>query len=121
MFILCAGLGFIPSPEGGGKAFLVLAALAFFVPGGILLYRGKRTGDAPVLRRLRNLSALSLGATLALLVVNFLSVRLSETAGQVVFWILTVVSTPMVCGQFWVMSLFLWACLLIGSISYLKK
>ena len=32
-----------------------------------------------------------------------------------------IVSTPMICGQYWVLSLFLWACLMIWAQKLLKK
>lgn len=121
MFILCAGLGFIPQPDGGVKGLLILAALVFFVPGAVLLYRAQKANDAKTLRQIRNIAALSLGVTFLVLIINFLSVQLSDAAGQVLYWLLIIVSTPMICAQYWVMGLFLWACLLTASISALRK
>ena len=37
------------------------------------------------------------------------------------FAVLIVVSSPMVCSGYWALSLFLWACLLIVSHSLLRK
>ena len=62
-----------------------------------------------------NLSALSLGLTLILLVLNFLTALQSEFLGQVLHYTLVIVSSPMICSGHWAMSLFLWACLLIAS------
>lgn len=116
-FLLCAGLGFIPNPQGLGRAVLAVLAAASFIPPFLLLHgSGRKTA-----RLIRNLSLLSLGLTLALLVANFLSVQLPETAGEILYALLVIVSSPMVCGQFWIVSLFLWACLLFASISKLMK
>ena len=59
--------------------------------------------------------------TLVLLVGNFAAALGPDTLGTAVYAMLTVVSTPMVCSGHWAMSLFLWACLLMGSLQLLKK
>ena len=111
LFILCAGLGFIPEPEGSLQMLLTVVSLAFFLPPAWLLYRG----DVSDAKLIFNLSALSLGLTLALLVLNFLTALQSEFLGQVLHYTLVIVSSPMICSSHWAMSLFLWACLLIAS------
>lgn len=121
MFILCAGFGFIREPEGALKALLVTLSAGFFVPPVILLWQGKRHGDKGKLRLVRNLSVLSLGLTLTALILNFLSVFLSESWGDFLYGLLVVLSTPMVCSQFWAPTMFVWACLLLTSITLLKK
>lgn len=120
-FIVCALLGFIPQAEGFGRALLVLCALAFFVPGGVLLYRGAKEKDAGKLRLIRNLALIWLGSTLLLLVLNFLSVRIGDAAGQSLYGLLVLLSSPMVCGQYWILSLFGWAVLLSTSCSLLRN
>ena len=70
---------------------------------------------------MRNLSALSLGLTLAVLILNFMSALGSETLGNVLYYVLVVVSAPMICSGYWVLSLFLWACVLMVSLSQLKR
>lgn len=117
LFALCAGLGFTPEPQGFGKAVLVILSLACFVPPFLLLRQGSRNTRVLV----RNLSALSLGLTLALLVLNFLSVRLPVAVGDMLYGMLVMVSSPMVCSQFWALSMFLWACLLFTAVSKLKQ
>lgn len=117
LFTLCAGLGFIPNPQGFGKAVLVTAAVCAFIPPFLLL----RLGDPDTARLIRSLSALSLGLTVVLLIVNLLSVRLPESVGNFLYAMLVIVSSPMICAQYWVLSLFLWACLLFAGISKLKK
>lgn len=121
LFIVCAAIGFIPDPTGAVRVLLTLLSAAFFVPPALLLYQAIRDGDTPVLRLVRNLSALSLGLTLVLLVLNFLSALRSETLGDILYSILTIVSSPMVCSGYWVLSLFLWACLLMVSLKGLQK
>lgn len=117
MFILCAGLGFVPAPAGAARVFLTLLAVAFFVPPALLL----RTGDRDMVKLVRNLAALSLGATGLLLALNFLMALGSETLGNALHAILTIVSSPMICSGYWALSLFLWACLLMGSFKVLSK
>ena len=121
LFIVCAAMGFIPDPAGVGRILLTLLSIAFFVPPALALYQASRAGDQPVLRLIRNLSALSLCLTLVLLVLNFLSALRSETLGDILYNILTIVSSPMVCSGCWVLSLFLWACLLMVSLKGLRK
>ena len=112
LFALCAGLGFLPS----AGILATAAALLFFVPPVVLLYRARRDGDDPARLLIRNLAALSLGLTVALLVINFLTALSSEALGTAVHCLLTVVSTPMICSGHWALSLFLWACLLMASL-----
>ena len=111
LFVLCAGLGFIPEPEGPFKIALSIISLVFFVPPAWLLYRG----DMSDAKLVCNLSALSLGLTLILLVLNFLTALQSDFLGQVLHYTLVIVSSPMICSGHWAMSLFLWAGLLIAS------
>ena len=119
MYIVCAGLGFIPA-EGAGRAALTVAAVLFFLPPAVLVYRAGKEGDSDTLKLVRNLSALSLSLTAALLVANVLSVLGPEGLGVFLNVMLTVVSAPMLCCGAWAVSLFLWACLLMASLSALK-
>ncbi len=121
LFILCGLLGFIPQSAPAVGWLLIVLAVLFFVPGWILLYRGTRDRAAGTLRIIRNLSLISLGTTLLLLVLNFLSGNAPEAAGLFLYGLLVMLSAPMLCAQYWVMSLFLWACLLFASISALRK
>lgn len=120
LFILCAALGFIPEPQGLLKVLLVLAAIGFFVPGFWLLYRAVTSGNTEAIGHIRLISLASLGGTLIFLVLNFLSAAASEAAGSFLYSLLVIVSSPMVCSQYWVLSLFLWAFLLAASISLSK-
>ena len=117
LFLLCAGLGFLPEPN----LLTTLAALLSFVPPAILLYHAQKEADIHTLKLVRNLAALSLGLTALLLVLNFMTALSSEALGTAVHYILVVVSSPMVCSGNWAVSMFLWACLLMVSLSLLKK
>ncbi len=121
LFIVCAGLGFIPEPSGILKAVLTLAALGFFIPGALLLYQAGQEKNAHVLSVVRNLAAVSLVLTLVLLVLNFLTAFHADWIGSMLYGMLVIISTPMVCSGYWALSLFLWACLLMGSIQALRK
>ena len=85
-YIVCVALGFVPEVDGLLKAVLILVALGFFGPPGVLLYRGIRQGKRKQICRIRNISALSLGATLVVMVVNLLcAVNGSESLGDALF------------------------------------
>ena len=117
LFILTALLGFITEPNGLIKALMVISALAFFVPPAFLL----KQGDMQDIKRVRNLSIASLVTTAVLLVLNVMSVLASEAVGTGLYALLVLLSAPMVCSQYWALSLFFWACLLMVSLKKLKK
>lgn len=121
LYIVCALLGFIPAPEGILKFLLILAAAVFFIPGGILYCRGVKSNDLSALHCLCTVSLVSLTATLIFLVLNFLSAGNPDISGDFLYGLLIVFSAPMVCSQYWIASLFLWACLLMLSLSATKK
>ena len=85
--------------------------------GALLLYRSEKQ-DALLIR---NLSALSLTLTLVLLILNFLLAFSSETLGQILHYVLIIVSCPMICSGHWALSLFLWACLLMASLKQSRR
>ena len=121
MFILCAGLGFIPEPTGFLKFLLILLSVGFFaVPGWFLTWLDKR-GKKMHIAIVRNLAVASLSLTLVLILINFVSFMAPEAVGNLLHVLLIIVSAPMVCGQYWVLSLFGWACLMIWSQKLLKK
>ena len=121
LYIFCGLLGFIREPNGFLMAVLVLFAVGFFVPGAVLLYRGYREQNPGKIKIIRNISLIWLGMTLVLLVANFLTAGAAEITGDLLYGFLVILSAPMYCGQFWIMSLFFWACLLMASLSCLKK
>lgn len=121
LFIVCAGLGFIPEPEGAVRIVLTVLSLVFFLPPALLLYGAGKQQDKATAQLIRNLAVLSLGLTLVLLILNFLTVLSSQALGQILHYVLTIVSAPMICSGHWAMSLFLWSCLLTASLKQLKK
>ena len=121
LYIFCGLLGFIREPNGFVMAVLVLLAVGFFIPGAVLLYRGYREQNPGKIKIIRNISLIWLVMTLVLLVANFLTAGATEVTGDLLYGFLVILSAPMYCGQFWIMSLFLWACLLMASLSCLKK
>ena len=121
LFAACAGLGFVPQPEGALKWLLGLLGLLFFAPPVLLLARAKESGDRAAAALVRNLAIASLVLTLLALVGNVLSLLGGVTLGNVLNAVLAIVSTPMFCSQVWVLSIFCWAFLMIAANKLLKK
>lgn len=117
LYVLCAGLGFVPQPEGALRVLLVILAAASFLPPLLLI----RAGGKATLRLIRNLAAIWLALTVVLIIANFLTLAASTLVGNILYSLLVIVSSPMVCGQYWVLSLFGWAYLLFDSINALGK
>jgi hypothetical protein len=121
MFILTAGLGFIPNPQGGLKFLLIAMSLGFFLPPAFLLRHAETRGEKQTIETVRNLAVCSLVLTFVLIVANFFSLMASTAVGNALYVILTIVSAPMICSQYWMVSLFGWACLMIWAQKLLKK
>lgn len=113
LYCLCVVLGFVPNPQGFGKFLLTVTGIIFFLPPFYLLYLAKKENSRKTLTVLRLLSISSLALTVILLSLNFLSVYFSEQTGLVLHVLLVMFTAPMVCIGYWVLSLFLWACLLM--------
>lgn len=120
-YIICAGLGFIPEPEGAVRVFLTIISVLFFVPPAILLYDAFGTDDRATIRRIRRLASLSLCLTLVLLIANFLAALGGSQLGQVLHVLLVLGSAPMICSNYWALSLFLWAVLLVAAMQKKKE
>ena len=116
LYIICAGLGFIPAAEGSVRVFLMMIAVLFFVPPAILLFDARQNGDAKMRKLIRNLSIASLVLTVVLMIANILSSLTSETLGGFVHVLLVLVSAPMFCSNYWALSLFCWAALMVASL-----
>ena len=121
LYIFCGLLGFIREPNGFVTALLVLMAVGFFVPGAVLLYRGYKARDPGRIKAICAISLVWLVMTLVLLILNFLTAGATVLAGDLLYGFLVILSAPMFCGQAWVLSLFLWACMLMSGLSCLKK
>ena len=117
----CAALGFIPNPVGALSGFMIVLSVAFFIPPAVLVYRSIKNRDFLILKKIRYLSLIWLGLTTVMVSLNFLSVEASEAAGKVLYWLLILVSSPMICSQTWIVPIFLWSCLLTVCLQYRKK
>ncbi len=121
MFILCGVLGLLPSQTGANRVLLMVFAVLFFAPPAWLIRVSYQKKDASQIKWVRNMSLLSLGGTVVLIVANLMSVLGSQALGDGLYYILAAWSTPMFCGHYWVLSLGLWAMLLWGSLLALRK
>lgn len=113
LYCLCVALGFVPNPQGFGKFLLTVTGFIFFLPPFYLLYLAKKENSRKTLLVLRLLSIVSLSVSLVLLILNLLSVYFSQQTGLVLHVLLVMFTAPMGCIRYWVLSLFLWACLLM--------
>lgn len=109
--VLCAVLGFFPEPYGLFKALFFLAAIGFFIPPALLLIKGNRKTAKIILL----LSALSLVLTTVLIILNFASALMAPIWGTVFYILMGIFTVPMLCSQFWILSLSGWACLLAAG------
>lgn len=121
LFILCSALGFLTAPNDMVQAVMTCLSVAFFIPPALLLYHAGKAGDRHTLLLIRNLSLASLGLTLLVLVLNLTSAFRPEFWGAALHALLVIISAPMVCSGCWVLSLFLWACILMVSLQMLRK
>ena len=121
LFILCAVLGFIPEPTGFFKGLLAFAAVCFFIPGFVLLVKADHRDQEGTIRLVRNIAIGALVVATVLIMLNFLSATMTEAWGNVFYVMLVIFASPLVCGQYWVLSLFGWACLMVYAVSLLRK
>ena len=115
LYILCVGLGTVENVTGVGKLFFVLTAIIFFLPGVFLLLLGMKEKNRKMILRVRLTAICSLSLTVVLFCANVFAVGASGQAGTLLNDLLNVVSAPMFCAQYWILSLFCWACLLSAS------
>ncbi len=121
LFILCAGLGTITERSAWGIVLLTSLSIVFFVPGGVLLYLGIHEKNRKLLFRVRMVALSSLLITMVLVIANTLAVFAGETVGKLLNDMLMVFSAPMFCCHWHGVSLFLWACIFIGSFPWVWK
>ena len=115
MYLLSVFLSFVAA-EGILKTLLAAFGMLFFLPPFYLVYRARKEDDQKTVRFLRLLSIVVLSLSLVLLVLNFLSVYFSAQAGLVLYVLLALFSAPMLSCQYWALSLFLWASLLMVTL-----
>ncbi len=121
MFIVCAVLGFVSQPDTASSIIMKILGLLFFLPPALLLAESWKTRCVSELKRLRLVAILSLSVSFVLMIANFLSVLGPEWLGDVLYWTLAVVGTPMACLQGPVVSLLAWAVLLFAAMEGLKE
>ena len=120
LYILCVGLGTVENAEGAAKVFFILTALIFFLPGAYILYLGLHDKNKKVILGVRITAICSLALTMIVFCVNVIAVSASGSVGRDLYDLLNVVSAPMFCAQYWIVSLFLWASLFSASFKKLK-
>ena len=118
MAVLCIGLGTLETQDLLLQIPLAVLAVIFFVPGAFLLYDAFTENNRKGILRIRFISIASLSLTLVTLVAFILTAAVGAAAADVLYDILIIVSCPRVCGQYWLIGLFLWGCLL--SATFLK-
>lgn len=109
------GLLFPGAQNAAGRFFLGLIAAVFFVPPWLILAKAKKADNRHHIRVIRYLSIAWLAVALVLFCAGILSVWLGEGAGNLVHILMSVICAPLVCSNYYVMPMFLWATLLIGS------
>lgn len=122
LYASCAVSGFlVADPSGQQQWALLVLSLLFFVPPALLLVDAYRFKEQKTLLLLRWISGLSLALTLVFLVINVVSALGSEALGTAMYYILVLVSVPMICSQRWFFILFLWACVFFATLGQKKK
>ena len=116
LFALTALLGLVfPGATGFGRVLLLICTVGFFLPPWLILTKAKDAGDKRNLRLVRYLALGSLVMTMVLFCAGILSVRFGEGLGNVVHVLMTIICAPLMCGNYYVLPMFLWATLLVGS------
>lgn len=118
-YLICMFLALGKTPEGWAMAPFVLVGLLFFVPPFYLLYLSKK--DAKTIKLVRTISIVSLATFVVLYALNIMSVNWSAAIGTALYYMMVVLCAPIMCGQFFIVSLYLWGCLLWACILMLKK
>ena len=121
MYILCVGFGTVEEVEGFGKFLFIAVSVIFFLPGAWILYMGVQEKNKKMLLRVRILAICSLTLTVIVFSANVIAVASSAEVGNTLNDLLNLVSAPMFCSQYWILSLFLWSCLLSASFTKIKE
>lgn len=121
LYLLTAGLAFLPPVSGALKVLLIAISLLFFAPPALLLAKAQKEQDKKTCNLIIGLSLLSLGLTVVMLILNLISINAGDSVGLMLNGLLMVVSAPMGCSQYWVLGIFGWACLLFTSLTIRKS
>ena len=116
LFALTAVLGLVfPGAEGFGRVLLLVCTAGFFLPPWLILAKARDAGNKSHVRLIRYLALGSLVLTMVLFCAGILSVRFGEALGNVVHVLMTIICAPLMCGNYYVLPMFLWATLMVGS------
>ena len=121
LYLFTAALSFIPHPQGLMPAIMVVLSILFYLPPSVLLYRAYVREKWGTVRIVRNLCIASLVLTMVVMVLNILSVGASDAVGTVLYWVLLLVSVPMISLQVPLLSIFAWACIFVVSLRLLMR
>ena len=121
MYIICVGMGTLTERSVFIHTLLMVLAIAFYIPGLLLVIEGIKQNNAKILLRVRIVCICSLVFSLVFIIANIASVYASPVVGNVLNQVLLIVATPMHCCYYRFISLFLWACLFIGTMPQLWK
>ena len=116
LYCLCAGLGFIPSPEGFGKSLLIACGFVFFLPPYYLGWVAYKQDDRKTMKELRAISLVAIGLFFVFFVLNILVSVASGKVNPLVEELLYLLVVPMGCGVSTTITLLMWACLLMISL-----
>ena len=120
-YVLCAGLGFVSEPGRGVQFLMTALSVVMFAPPLMINYCASEKGDRRTLKLVRNLALCWLVLTSALLVASFLTAFASETVGNLLHILLTIVSSPLVACGSWALAIFCWAFVFFDALSKLEK
>ena len=112
---VCGTLGLVQPTGDLQSGAMTLCSILFFVPPGILLATAIKHKDLKTMRRIRLICILCLSLTLVCLIANIAVFNASEAVGNLLMVVLNFLSVPMVCSQYYALSLFLWACMLFTT------
>ena len=118
-YLICLFLSLGAEPAGMAKIPFVVISLATYAPPFYLLYLSKK--DAKTIQFVQIISVASLIAFAVMFVLGVLSVNWSAEVGRILDILFKILCAPVVCGQFWVVGLFLWASLWRACVLMLRK
>lgn len=118
-YLICLLLSLGAEPVGIAKIPFLVVGIAAYAPPFYLLYLSKK--DAKTIKIVQIISIASLVAFAVLFVLGMLSVNWSTEAGRILDLLFKIFCAPVICGQFWVVGLFLWASLWRACVLMLKK
>ena len=118
-YLICLFFCLGAEPVGLAKVSFVVIGLSAYAPPFYLLYLSKK--DTKTIKIVQIISIASLVAFAVLFVLGVLSVNWSAEIGRVLDLLFKIFCAPVVCGQFWVVGLFLWASLWRACVLMLRK